>query len=367
MTRLVVGCMTGTSLDGLDCALVAIEGHGLALRPQVIRGHTQGLGPLGPMLRDLAEQKPATAGAIAALMRAFSLLHAEAVRGLLGTDRCDLIAVHGQTVVHAPPVSWQLFQSAPLAQALGVPVVCDLRAADLACGGQGAPITPLSDWLFLRSPSETRVVVNLGGFCNITILPAGGDTDTVRGCDVCACNQLLDAIARRCFGRPYDDGGRMALSGTAHPDVTSALTTHLGAQHAARRSLGTGDELATLVADLADRLPGPDLARSACLAIARVVVAAGGPGRYALAGGGIANAALREAFAQVCGADADATDELGLPAQWREAAAMAVLGALCQDGIAITLPQVTGVTVPAPLAGCWAFAGPSRAPALRHP
>lgn len=353
MTRLVVGCMTGTSLDGLDCALVAIDGHGLAMRPRVIRGYAHGLDPLGAVLRDLAEQKPTTAGAIASTMRAFSLLHADAVHRLLEADRCDLIAVHGQTVVHAPPVSWQLFQPAPLAQALGVPVVCDLRAADLARGGQGAPITPLSDWIFLRSPTETRIVVNLGGFCNLTILPAGGGTETVRGCDVCACNQLLDAIARRCFGAAYDDGGSAALRGTAIPTVTAELASQLATQHAAGRSLGTGDELGATVATLAGRIAGPDLARSACRAIADTVTAAGGPGRYLLAGGGVANAALQAEFARACPDGVGNTDDLELPGAWREAAAMAVLGALCQDRVAITLPQVTGLAGLAPIAGCW--------------
>ncbi len=350
--RSVVGCMTGTSLDGLDCALVAIDGHGLAMRPQVLRGHAHGLGHLGAVLRGLAEQHPTTTGAIATTMRAFSQLHTQAVRALLGSDRCDLIAVHGQTVVHVPPVSWQLFQSAPLAYALGVPVVSDLRAADLACGGQGAPITPLSDWIFLRSPDETRVVVNLGGFCNITLLPAGGGPDTVRGFDVCACNQVLDAIARHCFGVAYDSDGREALAGTAHAEITALLNAQLSAQRAAQRSLGTGDELGHLVHTLAQRVSGPDLARSACRAIAHTVIAAGGPGHYVLAGGGIANAALVVEFQQAGAGGASPTDTLGLPAAWREAAAMAVLGALCQDRVAITLPAVTGVAV-APIAGSW--------------
>ena len=226
MIRQVVGCMTGTSLDGLDAALVAIEGDGLAMRARFVRGLSRPLGPVGGALRQIAEQHPLSARAIAEIMRDFSLLHAAVVRDLLGGSPCTLVAVHGQTVIHAPPVSWQLFQAAPLAQALGVDVIHDLRAADLARGGQGAPITPLADWILFRAAQTTRVVVNLGGFCNLTVLPAGGDTSAVRGQDVCACNQVLDHLARRAFATTYDAGGQRALTGRPDAALVDLLLSH---------------------------------------------------------------------------------------------------------------------------------------------
>jgi len=353
MTRRVVGCMTGTSLDGLDVALVDISGQGLNMQATWQRSHAVPLGEIGPRLRALAEQQPQAAASIAQLMRDFSLFHGEAIRTLLAGEICDLVAVHGQTVYHAPPASWQLFQPAPLTQMLGVSVVCDLRAADLALGGQGAPITPLADWILLRSAQESRVVVNLGGFCNITLLPQGAGPELISGRDVCACNQLLDAIARHALGCDYDADGRAALSGQALPHVTAHFSALLRQQMASGRSLGTGDELQREVVSAAQTITGADLARSACQAIAETVVAAGGSGRYVLAGGGTANAALVAAFSAVCPAGACRSDDLGLPASAREAVAMAVLGALCQDRCPITLPQVTRLTGPAPIAGLW--------------
>lgn len=353
--RHVVGCMTGTSLDGLDVALVAIDGTGLAMKPRLVRGHAHGLHHLGAALRDLAEQKPTTAGGIATLMRSFALLHREAIAALVGSDRIDLIAVHGQTVMHVPPVSWQLFQPAPVAQAFAVPVVFDLRAADLAAGGQGAPITPLSDWICLRSQAETRVVVNLGGFCNLTILPQGGGPETVRGFDVCACNQILDAIAREAFGTNYDVDGQAALGGTAIPEVTAALIAALRDQRRSGRSLGTGDELNRQVRTFVRSHAGGDVARSACRAIATTIAEAGGRGRYCLAGGGASNAALVLELETLCPVGVCSTTDLGLDATWREAMAMAILGALCQDRVPITLPHVTGLDSAAPIAGCWAL------------
>src|SRR5690349_11659226 len=138
--RRVVGCMTGTSIDALDASLVEIDGHGLAMRAKPVRNLTRDLGDLAPRLRALAEQQPMTAGQIAAIARDFALLHASAILELLAGEKADLICVHGQTVFHQPPLSWQLMQPAPIAQAVGCPVVYDLRQADLAAGGQGAPI-----------------------------------------------------------------------------------------------------------------------------------------------------------------------------------------------------------------------------------
>lgn len=133
--------MTGTSLDSLDVALVEIHGTGLELRADVVRCLTRPLGSLTGPLRALAAQQPATAGRISTLARELATLHVYALHELVGEEPVDLIAVHGQTVFHHPPASWQLINPAPIAQALRTPVVFDLRAADLAAGGQGAPIT----------------------------------------------------------------------------------------------------------------------------------------------------------------------------------------------------------------------------------
>jgi len=389
-TRRVVGCMTGTSIDALDAALVSIEGAGPGLHAQFIRGLTRPLGDLGARLRQLAAQEPMPAGQIAGLARAFALLHIEVVRELLGSESANLIAVHGQTVFHAPPLSWQLFSPAPLAHALQTPVVCDLRAADLAAGGQGAPITPLADFVLFRNEAETRAVVNLGGFCNYTLLPAahapGVASDltawvgVVRGGDICACNQLLDALARALFAAQFDEDGRHARAGRVQSGPRHELLTLLRAQSRAGRALGTGDELSAWVAQHHAACSGDDLARTACEAVATVIVegitavaqrsGVGAVRRYLLAGGGARNPVLREVLAARVaaapaatpraapgppGADAAVvvTDAFGVPANYREAAAMAVLGALCQDGVPITLPQVTGVPSPAPVAGVW--------------
>ncbi|MGQ0627921.1 MAG: anhydro-N-acetylmuramic acid kinase [Phycisphaerales bacterium] len=359
--RLVVGCMTGTSLDALDAALVEINGRGLTMRARVVAFESAPLGELGPHLRALAGQEPMSAGAIAALNREFSLLHARTVLRLVprgGDGGLSFICAHGQTIFHAPPLSWQLLSPAVLAAETGTDVWSDLRSADLAAGGQGAPITPMADFVLFRFREESRAIVNLGGFCNVTTLfatrpdPSGKAFDEVvlvegtgfrvRGSDVCACNHLLDCVARQTLGSAFDEGGRAALAGRVDDAALNDLQGVLAAQSASRRSLGTGDEAVAWVDRHRTRLKGDDLAATACEGLGRRIAAASGAQRVILAGGGVRNLALVRAIRSHCDAAVDLSDEHRIPAHAREAVAMGVLGALCADGVQITLSGVTG-------------------------
>ncbi len=373
--RKVVGCMTGTSIDALDVALLAIEGRGLDMRAALLRCHTQPLGPLAEPLRRLASQEPFSAGTICGLAHQLADFHASAIRHVLAGERADLIAAHGQTVFHRPPRSWQLLNPAPLAHVLHTPVVFDLRAADLAAGGQGAPITPLADYILFRAEAAARAIVNFGGYCNFTLLPraitsAGNHEraiDAIRGGDICACDQLLDGLARTLLREPFDADGRRAAAGTAHAEPRDSLVDLLRSQARTGRSLGTGDELAGWAESYRDRFPAEDLLRSACEALAEVIVEAiegvaaaapaGGVDEYLLAGGGVKNQALCAAFTARCRGRTALSDAAGIPAAHREAAGIAVLGALCQDRVPITLPAITGTPAPAPLSGVWVFPG----------
>jgi 1,6-anhydro-N-acetylmuramate kinase len=360
--------MTGTSIDGIDCALVEVAGTGLSMTARVRGLVSRPLGDLAAPTRALADQRPMTAAQIATLARDLALLHVEALKELLGNERADLIVVHGQTVYHKPPVTWQLANPAVVAHAMGAPVLSDLRSADVAAGGEGAPITPLADWIFLRSADEPRVVCNLGGFCNLTFLPpdqgdAAANVRRISGMDVCPCNHLLDRLAQALFGVPFDAGGERATEGAPHEaagdDLVSRITAIVGGG-SRRRSLGTGDELEAWLGAWRTKARAEDLAASACGAIAAMIAhaqtAEGGAVTHLLvAGGGSQNLALMDAIRAAWKGPVSSTDEVGLGAQAREAACMAVLGSLCQDRVPITLPRVTGVAEPAPIAGAWAM------------
>ena len=358
--RLVVGCMTGTSIDAIDAALVAIEGKGLDLRAFLVRGISRSLGDLVAGLRAAAEQEPITSGRLCALAHDLAMAHVRTISELLDADRCDLIAVHGQTIYHAPPLSSQLINPSPIAHHFGVPVVYEMRAADLACGGQGAPITPISDAILLRDYPTSLAVANLGGFCNVTtgIGKSTGvlELSSIGGRDVCACNHILDAVARAVMNRPYDEGGMAAIDGTTDPEALDGLLAILNEQSRAGRSLGTGDEVGAWIRAHASRVRPSDLAATACAAIGRAIAeSVWGSETVLLAGGGAKNMALVRAIRLAAvPSTIRFADEAGLSSTYREPIAIAILGALCQDRVPISLPQVTGcVSVPPPISGCW--------------
>lgn len=357
--RLIAGCMSGTSMDALDVALVEARGAGLQISIRLERVCTRPLGEIGRRLERLALGHPHTAEEITRLGYDFALLHLEVLQHLLGDDVPDLVAVHGQTVYHQPPLSWQLFNPAPVAAGLGVPVVCDLRSADLALGGQGAPITPLADWVMFRHPTERRIVANLGGFANCTFLPPAPDGEdanlwiqSVQGRDVCVCNLLLNRLSQQCLGQPYDRDGSTAMEGKVNEGLFEELRIMLGRQAVQNRSLGTGDEHFDWVESHRMRISAGDLLRTTCAAIGEVVTANMDADLVILAGGGTRNRALVKEIRSRSPIPVVLSDELGIPSAYREAMAMAVLGALAMDGVSTTLVQVTGASR-AVVGGVW--------------
>ena len=361
-TRLVVGTMSGTSLDGLDACLVEVIGEGLELQCRVIKGTSQRFpAELAAGLRALAERQPKTAEEITRLVHSFSLFHVDVIKDVMPQEPLSLIALHGQTVFHAPPLSWQMVNPTLVAHALQCTVVCDMRAADLASGGQGAPITPLADkLLFGRDLTKTssRAIVNLGGFCNVTVLR--GDDGSVEGRDVCACNQLLDKMASLLLGIAYDADGSAASSGTRADAVVDETIAFLASQLELRRSLGTAEDPTQFAQQLGSRHPAlstGDLLRSCCAAVASVISASlgGGVTSVVLAGGGARNKTLVTELCECLpNADVQLSSAYGIDVEYREAAEMALLGALCQDNVPITLPAVTRCAESV-VAGLWAY------------
>ena len=369
-TRLVLGAMTGTSIDGIDLALAEIRGTGLSMSARLAAFRSAPLGTLAARLRAAADQRPITAGELAELSRELGELHAREAAELLreaAVPRIDLAAIHGQTVFHRPPTSLQLLNAHPIAAALGCDVVFDLRGQDLALGGQGAPLTPLADWVLYRAP-HARAVVNLGGFANATILaaddgaPAELQVAAIHGADLCACNQLLDRAARAAIGRDFDADGAVAAAGRRDERGFAELYALLAPQPGAR-SLGTGDEAFAWIDRHLRMLPPADLLATAADAVGTAVgaaLAARGVADAVLAGGGARHARLAGAIASRAGIAVQPSDRLGIPVAAREALGWAVLGALAQDGVGVSLPQVTHRPArtpdsepPRPIPGAW--------------
>ena len=358
--------MTGTSMDGLDAALVRIEGAGLTMRATLLDSVTASLESVRERLSRLAAGEAMTVERVVDLNHRYSQLHVSAVQRLLGQRRADLVVVHGQTVFHRPPLSWQMISAPLIAHAIGAPVVFDLRAADLAAGGQGAPITPLADWIVYAHDAKSRTIVNLGGFANYTQLPARSASASgmsgIRAGDICVCNLLLNRLADQFLGRSFDDRGVVARSGRPIARLEALVREGLEEQSRSGRSLGTGDD--DLMHSVLDRQRSDepqdhapeDVLCSVVHALARVIAAAvSGADEVVLAGGGARHEYLVERIEAEAGRPCMLSSKLGVPVEFREAMEMAVLGALSQDRIPITLPQVTGVREPAPRAGVWVY------------
>jgi len=364
--RLMVGCMTGTSLDGLDAALVRVTGDGLDLSVELLGHHADELpAPLVESLRPIMRGGAVTPLHVLRAARHLGVVHAQAVARLLETtgtppDDVEAVVCHGQTVWHAPDdrLSWQLFDPWPIVRALQLPVCYDLRQADLVAGGQGAPITPAADEVLFGTGDADVLVVNLGGICNVTWL--GGD---VTGQDLGPCNLLLDGLTQRLADQPFDAGGTLTAAGRVQPSLREAIGQHPWFAKPRPRTAGRED----FDADWLDRLleehgvTAADACATAAAFIAECVAAAraacGDDTRQViLAGGGALNPSLVATITTAIGdaATVQTSDAVGVPVQAREAMAMAVLGAMSQDGVPITLPQITGADQPGS-AGAWVY------------
>ncbi|MFN3595973.1 MAG: anhydro-N-acetylmuramic acid kinase [Rubricoccaceae bacterium] len=370
--RLVAGLMSGTSLDGVDAAVVRAEGTGRALRLETLAFVSQ---PFEAPLREAlaACTEPATSD-VRLLARAHTrLAHAladavEAACAAAGLEpgALDLVGSHGQTVQHLPTA--ELFAGAPtratlqigcpatLAARLGVPVVADFRTADLALGGHGAPLAPYLDDALFADARETRGLLNLGGIANLTVLPAGAGPEAAYAFDTGPANMVSDALARRFFGVPYDAGGARAARGTPDEALLERLLAAPFFGTPPPRSTGREAFGASFVEALAEALPNRphDLLATALELTARTVAdavrrfARPTPARIIASGGGVHNAALmRRLGALLAPVPIETTAAYGLDPDAKEAVLFAVLAHAWADGVRTGLPAVTGAARPA--------------------
>ena len=365
----VVGCMTGTSVDGIDAALCEISGVEDGFTARCVARESARIGALRTTLVAMTQGRAHLPAEFLAAARGLGVLHADVVERLCAASlppsaRLDLVVAHGQTICHMPDsgrarrepgMSWQLFDPWPAVRRLGVPVLYDLRQADLIAGGQGAPITPVADAALFGGRCDW--VINLGGICNVSDVRA-----TPVGRDIGPCNLLIDQVVQMLFPQvPYDDGGAIAVTGRAHADVFQSLHPALPGERT--RSLGREDFGAALIAGLVQRarprMAPPDIVASAVAFVGGMIadcVRRGAARRVVLAGGGVLNRALVASIRAACPPPCEVltSDALGIDPQAREAVCMAVLGALSAAGKPITNTSTTGASSPG-RAGVWAY------------
>lgn len=342
-------------MDAVDVALITTDGEGFIERgPSLARPYTAAeRAVIAAALPDAMAAPKATdrTARLTAAEDVVTAAHGEAIEAFLSSSglRPDVIGWHGQTVAHAPErgFTMQLGRPQDLAERFGVKVVFDLRQADVAAGGQGAPLVPAYHRALARQAglAQPVLVINLGGVANLTFI----DGETLIAFDTGPASAMIDD-AMAAVGEPYDDGGRTAAAGTVDEAALAALMDHPYFAEPAPKSLDrdafSPEPVARL--DLADKVA--TLTRFSARSIgAGAALLPRSPATVIAAGGGTHNRTLMAAIEQTLGRKVRAADQVGFSSDFMEAEAFAFLAVRCLLGLPITFPGTTGV--PTPLGG----------------
>jgi anhydro-N-acetylmuramic acid kinase len=374
----VAGIMSGTSADGIDVAMVRIAPG--KLRPWLKLIAHEGFAFPADLRRAVLAAMNAAAISTAELARLhwrLGLAYAEAVCETMKRNavKLDLIGCHGQTLYHQPRAesyvgrrfgcTWQLGEAAVIAASTGIPVVSNFRPADMLAGGQGAPLVPLLDYVLFADRKRGRVLQNIGGIANLTAIPAGAKPDAVIAFDTGPGNMVIDALAQQFFNKRFDRNGGFAARGTVlGPVLAEALNNpyfklkpprtagreQFGRAYAAdflvkcwRHSKRPEDALATATA-----LTAETIAQSYKSFARRGM--RGCEVDYIVSGGGARNAtlmAMLTAKLEPMGCELASSEEFGLPAEAKEAAAFALLAWQTWHHLPGNVPRATGAARPA--------------------
>ncbi|MGH9668721.1 MAG: anhydro-N-acetylmuramic acid kinase [Terriglobales bacterium] len=381
---IVAGVMSGTSADGINVALLRIEGRGARLGFRVL-GHRQYPYPAAVRRAVLAAMnaRRARVADLARLNFLLGELYADAVRKTLracGVKRVDLVGCHGQTLYHqgrpAPylgqkiAATWQTGEGAVIAARVGAPVVSDFRPADLAAGGQGAPLVPFLDYLVFRHSAFGRIVQNLGGIANLTAIPAGAAPEQVLAFDTGPGNMVIDAVMERLFGRSYDRDGRVAARGRVLEPVVAPLLRRPFFRQPPPKSAGReqfGREFVSQFLRRCGRARKEDVVATATALTARSIVDSlrrfvlttetrrhgeKPSWEYIVSGGGARNRTLMRMLRQeaaVLGLRLRRPEEFRIASEAKEAVAFALLAYQTWHRQPSNIPSATGADRPAVL------------------
>jgi anhydro-N-acetylmuramic acid kinase len=358
MMMTTIGLMSGTSLDGVDVALIETDGKQVkGFGPTGYRPYTDGeRGLLRQALTEAVHlsQRDARPGILRETEQAITLAHAEAVRAFIAQNRItsediDIVGFHGQTVLHRPErkLTVQIGDAAALAKAIRIPVMHDFRAADVAAGGQGAPFVPVYHRALAQSLGREGpiVVVNIGGVSNITYVDG---TDTLIACDTGPGNALLDDHMFRAFNQPFDCEGRIAGQGSVDVGWIRRALEMPFFRRPPPKSLDRNDFAALKLGDISPADGAATLTAFTAEAIARIVpLLPKEPNSWIVAGGGARNLTLlRMLRERLQPATVEAADTLGWSGDAIEAQAFGFLAARGLKGLPLSYPATTGVPMP---------------------
>ena len=366
---LAVGLMSGTSMDGIDAALVRIHGSGPDTRIELLEFVTVPYPDQDrERIRSLARDDRISMNELTRMNARLGILFAEAAQSVvnragLDMSQVDLIGSHGQTVRHLPgdvecPSTLQIGDPSYIAQYTGVLTVGDFRPADMAAGGQGAPLVPLFDYLVLRSMERDRAMLNIGGIANVTLVPAGCGPEKVLAFDTGPGNTIVDNLCRTLFDQDFDDQGRLAACGKVHSGIVDIFLKDKYFAKPPPKSTGpemfNTDKLFEIKKLCGvDKVSDKDLLATATYLTAKTIFdqirrfSARMPDEIIVSGGGVNNltlmAHLRSLFAEKT---VIPSGDLGIPIDAKEAMCFAVLANETLHGRPGNLPSATGANRP---------------------
>ncbi|MBI4572658.1 MAG: anhydro-N-acetylmuramic acid kinase [candidate division NC10 bacterium] len=370
----VIGLMSGTSADGVDAALVEITSEAGRPALRVVAWETVAY-PAGLRERILAVASGGSTEVVCHLDAYLGELFAEAAawvaeRAGVPLHDVDLIGSHGQTIHHLPAPrqegrhavrsTLQIGEPAVIAERTGVTTIADFRPRDLAAGGEGAPLTPIVHHALFARPDRGRIILNLGGIANVTVLPAGGDASAVTGFDTGPGNVLLDEFVRATGASAvgYDEDGRLAAAGQVHEALLREIMQHPFVRRAPPKSTGRETFGPAFVEEFRARLRAvggnerDGVSTLAAFTVAAVVwnlrefiFPKTEVHEVVVTGGGARNAFLMRRLTESLPECAVASsDAMGFPGQALEAVSFAWLAYLTARGQPGNLPAVTGAS-----------------------
>jgi anhydro-N-acetylmuramic acid kinase len=375
-SRMLVGLMTGTSIDAIDAALVELSGSGA--QSEVSLRHFVSIpfpAEVQAEIYRVASGRMITAGELSQLNFLLGTLYSEAVLRLcreakLELAQIDLIGSHGQTVYHqSEPTLFcgrrvvstlQIGEPSILAENTGVTVVADFRPRDMAAGGKGAPLIPYVDYLLFRHAQKGRVLLNIGGIANLTAIPAAGHPHQIKAFDTGPGNMVIDALVRHFTQgeKKYDTGGRMARSGKVIQPLLEKLLEDPFFRQRPPKSAGReqfGEEFADRFLSCSGQQDHEDLICTAteltAVSVAQAINHHVQPqihvDQLLVSGGGAHNEFLLQRLAtllpkiELC-----ATRQMGIPVEAKEAVGFALLANETFNLTASNVPNATGARHP---------------------
>ncbi|MFC6647219.1 anhydro-N-acetylmuramic acid kinase [Granulicella cerasi] len=363
-SMVVAGVMSGTSADGIDVAVCRVSFDAKTQLPKLKLLAHRAFPYSAAVRKSVLAAMNAASVSVAELSQLswrLGALYADAVEATLqdAALNADLVAIHGQTIYHqstatkflgAPTRStWQMGEPSVVAERLRLPVLSDFRPADLAAGGQGAPLVPMLDYVMFRHATRNRVLLNLGGIANVTAIPAAAQLDDVMAFDTGPANMVIDALMAQFTGKAFDRNGTTARRGKVLEQVLKPLLAMPYFDAAPPKSCGREQFGVEFVERFRKACELPDASHADCVATATAFTAQTIVDAYVkfvwphlgqsaplakstellVAGGGARNATLMQMLADrfaFFGVRVKTTEDVGLPIEAKEAAAFALLG-----------------------------------------